>query len=255
MAATQPFGIERVLGKMTTPDQSKGDRSRDEVLAGEYVLGVLSAKGRVEVEARLKRDRPFAAIVQRWEENLSQFNDDYGVELPRPESFQKLEARLFTDKSTGSAGPWVRLWHSVPFWRGLSLTSLIAVASLVGVELGMWESRYAARPLVADLETQNADLSLVASYDRQSGRLRVTPVASRAEGQKSLELWMVEANKPPRSLGVLPQSGEGEFLVPDSMRPRLKDGVTLAVSIEPFGGSPTGTATGPVIASGKTHIP
>ncbi|MGO8657755.1 anti-sigma factor, partial [Rhizobium ruizarguesonis] len=27
---------------MTSPDKSKGDRSRDEVLAGEYVLGVLS---------------------------------------------------------------------------------------------------------------------------------------------------------------------------------------------------------------------
>lgn len=240
---------------MTTPDQSKGDRSRDEVLAGEYVLGVLSAEGRMEVEARLRRDRPFAAIVQRWEENLSNFNDDYGVDLPRPESFQMLEARLFNGASAGRSGPMTRLWHSVALWRGLALTSMIAVASLIGVELGMWEDRYGVRPLVADLQTKTSDLSLVASYDRHSGRLRVTPVASRNDGQKSLELWMVEGNKPPRSLGVLPQSGEGEVLVPDSMRPRLKDGVTLAVSIEPFGGSPTGVASGPVIASGVTHIP
>ncbi|MEO1162117.1 MAG: anti-sigma factor, partial [Pseudomonadota bacterium] len=31
----------------------------------------------------------------------------------------------------------------------------------------------------------------------------------------------------------------------------LGDGITLAVSLEPAGGSPTGTPTGPVIATGK----
>jgi anti-sigma-K factor RskA len=38
------------------------------------------------------------------------------------------------------------------------------------------------------------------------------------------------------------------------MRGRLKDGVTLAVSIEPFGGSPTGKPTGPVVAAGKIGV-
>ena len=40
---------------MSTPDQSKGDRSRDEVLAGEYVLGVLAGAERQKVEERLPR--------------------------------------------------------------------------------------------------------------------------------------------------------------------------------------------------------
>jgi anti-sigma-K factor RskA len=31
----------------------------------------------------------------------------------------------------------------------------------------------------------------------------------------------------------------------------LREGATLAVSVEPVGGSPTGLPTGPVIASGK----
>jgi len=35
----------------------------------------------------------------------------------------------------------------------------------------------------------------------------------------------------------------------------LADGATLAVSLEPFGGSPTGQATGPVIASGALRRP
>ncbi len=35
---------------MTTPENKRSDRSRDEVLAGEYVLGVLSLPDRLRVE-------------------------------------------------------------------------------------------------------------------------------------------------------------------------------------------------------------
>ena len=48
---------------MTSSDRSSGDRSRDEVLAGEYVLGVLSLDDRRKVEARIVLDADFAAMV------------------------------------------------------------------------------------------------------------------------------------------------------------------------------------------------
>jgi anti-sigma-K factor RskA len=38
--------------------------------------------------------------------------------------------------------------------------------------------------------------------------------------------------------------------VPDDIAEQLRRGATLAVSVEPAGGSPTGLPTGPVIASG-----
>ncbi|TWD55555.1 anti-sigma-K factor RskA [Agrobacterium vitis] len=240
---------------MNEPDQSKGNRSRDEVLAGEYVLGVLSAESRARVEIRMKQDRQFAAVVHRWEENLSQFNDEYEVVKPRPESFSAIETRLFGRQNERKTSRLSRIWNSVSVWRGVSLVSIIAVASLAGVEMGMWESRYGGRHIVADLKTTNSDLSLIANYNRFSGRLRVTPVASNGAAAKSLELWMIEGSGKPHSLGVLPQTGEGEFLVPDAMRATLKDGVTLAVSIEPLGGSPTGLPTGAVIGTGVTHAP
>lgn len=240
---------------MSKPDQSKGNRSRDEVLAGEYVLGVLPAESRVQVEVRLKQDRQFAAMVHRWEENLSQFNDDYAPALPPRDSFSTIETRLFGRDVPQRVSRLARLWNSATLWRAVSLVSLIGVASLAGVELGLWEGRYGGRHIVADLKTTNADLSLVANYNRTNGRLRVTPVAATGEAQKSLQLWMIETSGKPHSLGVLPQTGEGEFLVADSMRPALKNGVTLAVSIEPFGGSPTGLPTGSVIGTGVTHAP
>jgi anti-sigma-K factor RskA len=76
---------------MTTPEQSEGDRSRDELLAGEYVLGVLSLADRERVAARIARDRAFAAIVARWQDNLASFNDDYDEVRPPPGVYSKIE--------------------------------------------------------------------------------------------------------------------------------------------------------------------
>lgn len=45
----------------------------------------------------MRHDRPFAAIVSRWETNLSAFNDEYEGVAPNRETFKQIEARLFGD--------------------------------------------------------------------------------------------------------------------------------------------------------------
>lgn len=240
---------------MPTPDQSKGDRSRDEVLAGEYVLGVLGVEDRMQVEARLRHDRPFAAIVQRWEDNLSQFNDDYGVELPPEALFSRIEERIYHQAAQSSGSRVLStLWNSLALWRGLAAAGLLACVVVGGMEAGVWDRPTAAPPLVAELAGKDSVISLVARFDSGSGKLQVTPVATGEQRAKSLELWLIEGKEAPRSLGVLPQTGEGEITVPAEMRARFSEGVILAVSLEPFGGSPTGQATGPVIALGPAHL-
>jgi len=243
---------------MTASDKEMRDPRRDEVIAGEYVLGVLSAEDRRKVEARLAKDRQFAAMVNRWEENLSTFNDDYEALQPPPRAYSAIEQRIlgtappdaaFSGKVAGG------FWNSLALWRSLALASLV---TSVGLALSM-STLMAPRPmssgrLVADLAGENAAINLVARYDEANGALRVTPVAAGKQKEKSLELWLVEEGKSPISLGVLPQTGEGELAVPAVMRGRLVQGAVLAVSVEPFGGSPTGSATGPVIASGAARF-
>lgn len=240
---------------MTTPEQSEGDRSRDELLAGEYVLGVLSLADRERVAARIARDRAFAAIVARWQDNLASFNDDYDEVRPPPGVYSKIETRLFPHKTFAqelvATGRW---WNSLPLWRGVALGSLAVLITYVALDTGWIGGRPQSRPLVAELAGEGNSISLVAAYDVADGRLRVTPVAAGAADQHSLELWLVPGGDDPAiSLGVLPQTGEGTVEIPANLRPRLGEGVTLAVSLEPFGGSPTGKATGPVIAVGQTR--
>jgi anti-sigma-K factor RskA len=235
---------------MSTPDQSKGDRSRDEVLAGEYVLGVLSGSERQKVDARLRHDWQFAAMVRRWEENLTQFNDDYAEVTPPDQLLSTIEDRLFASPAT-TAGVRGSLWNSLVLWRGLSLASIAALGLVFGLDYAEQIRPKPQTALTADLAGNDQAIALHARYDGASGRLSVTPVASGGAEEQSLELWLVEGEQAPISLGVLPQSGLGELDVPEDLRARLTEGVVLAVSLEPFGGSPTGKATGPVVAVGE----
>lgn len=235
---------------MTSSDRNSGDRSRDEVLAGEYVLGVLSVTDRRKVEARMVLDTGFAAIVQRWQENLSSFDEDYGSEPPPAWLYPRIEQRLHgAPVKAAQAG----LWQSLAFWRGLAALSLLVVAGLGLSRLDLSGSK-PRQELTASLTSDASQVSYASSYDPATGRFRMTPVASGPEKAKSLELWLIQGKNPAVSLGVLPQTGEGELLVPAEWRGKIHEGDLFAISLETFGGSPTGTAQGPVLAVGPAVV-
>ncbi len=240
---------------MTSPDRSSGDRSRDEVLAGEYVLGVLSSGDRQKVEARMVLDRNFAAIVQRWQENLVTFDENYAGETPPAWIYPRIEQRLYANRTGQARAP--GLWQSLAFWRGFAALSLVVAAGLSLSQLAVFGPPQKAELVAALSPPEKAPaspVSFASSYDPATGRFRMTPVAAGPEKQKSLELWLIQGSNPAVSLGVLPQSGEGELLVPAAWRDRIHEGDLFAISLEAYGGSPTGHAQGPILAAGAAKF-
>ncbi len=232
---------------MTTQKPESGDSRRDEVIAGEYVLGVLSDEDRRKVEARLASDSDFAAMVDRWQNNLASFDEAYEQVARSVRGSVPGEAMF--DAPQRPPG----LWHSLPFWRSLALASLAAVMVLAASSAGLLGGGTGGASLVADLSGQGNAINLVARFDPASGRLMVTPVAASQAEEKALELWLIRGTAPAVSLGVLPQSGEGEISLSSGVRGKVTPGATLAVSVEPLGGSPTGSPSGAVIARGAVR--
>jgi anti-sigma-K factor RskA len=242
---------------MSSSDDREMDGTGDDLLAGEYVLGVLSLEDRQHVERRLRQDQAFAATVAGWENHLSSLNEAYQEVAPPAGLYARIEARLFpaTALTAGQSRP--GLWNSLLLWRGLAFGCAAAFAVYLAADQGWFRFGAPAAPLVAELSgQQEGSLTLLARYDAATGRLQVAPISAGPAQQHSLELWLVPGGADPAiSLGVLPQTGEGAVEIPQQLRSRLGEGVTFAVSLEPLGGSPDGKPTGPVVAAGQARRP
>ncbi|TCT43072.1 anti-sigma factor [Martelella mediterranea] len=236
---------------MSTPGDINGEEPRDDVIAAEYVLGLLSSQERHAAERRMRQDRAFATLVYDWQVTLETLDSAYGAEMPPASVLGKIEDRLFDSamKAENKRDFLAGMWNSIALWRGVSVAAVILVAvtfiyqgtPFVGQKPGF----------VAELSGEDNAVNLVARYNARNGVVTVTPVAAGAANERSLELWLVEDENPPVSLGVLPQSGEGELKVPRDIKADIGAGAYFAVSIEPYGGSQTGQPTGPVIAVGE----
>jgi anti-sigma-K factor RskA len=79
----------------------------------------------------------------------------------------------------------------------------------------------------------------------------VVPAAFAADATRVPELWLIPADGKPRALGLLRADSAVTIVIPAALRPHASANATLAVSLEPPGGSPTGAPTGPVVATGK----
>jgi len=110
------------------------------------------------------------------------------------------------------------------------------------------------RPLVASL-TQSGDApAFVAQYDPFKKALLIK-TALEDEDEKVPEIWLIPAQGERKgevlSLGVMDEKAPDEVKITDEFVKLIGEGGTLAITMEPPGGSPTGVATGPVIALGK----
>jgi len=219
----------------------------DSVRVAEYALGLLTPDEHTAMGTRLRADRLLRTELGFWRTRLAGLDAQF-AETPAPAAvWQRIERRLFA----GSAP--ARWWNSLALWRGLSAAAAAVAVIAIGVNIATPRpdpNAFAAQ-LVAALSAQGSNVQVVALYNAQTGQVRLTTISGEAVPDKDYELWAIEGTNAPKSMGVIPINQRVDVPVKSDILAGFGPGVTLAISLEPKGGSPTGAPTGPVVAAGK----
>lgn len=202
-----------------------------DLVAAEFVMGVLPLDERAAAAVRIKSDPAFAAMVADWEAKLSGLNDGF-AEVPAPDLLGRIEARLFPQATNARAN-----------WLGWLSGAIAAVALAMAAVIYLAPPTVTDAPLIATLGEDGGPLVFEARYDGASLTVARTNGPGAGAG-KVHELWIIAPGAAPVSLGLLDND---PLSIPYPMPPA---GWILAVSLEPTGGSTTGAPTGPVLATG-----
>ena len=200
----------------------------DEMLAAEYVLGTLPLAERLAAERRARDDAGFAALIAAWEARLAPLNDEF-EEMPVPNLLPAIEARLF-----GTAPARVPIWQR---WTSLLGGAVAAALILVGLFFFSNSPAPQGPQLVATLAAQGQPLVFTARYDEATQTLHLKRTAGPAPAAgHDYQLWTIGKDGVP-----VPQTLASATEV--SQKLTLAPGTTLAISLEPAGGSPNGKPT------------
>jgi anti-sigma-K factor RskA len=216
------------------------DRDDLDVLAGEFVLGLLDAAQTREIEDALADNRALRDAVTFWEEKLHPLSALAAQADPPAGTWDRISARVQPAKPPATS------WrNSAAPWKWATAGLAAAAAALV---------LYVAIPpsapsLVAGLHAPSAQSADWIATVSPGGLHLVAVAGTKPPTQRVFELWAI-AGKPgskPRALGVIPDDGKFQLA---SLPRDVAPGATLAISVEPPGGSPTGSPTGPVVFVG-----
>jgi anti-sigma-K factor RskA len=225
-------------------------RERLDALAAQYALGTLRGRARDRFVKAARSDPVVATAAHAWEARLASLAEAVPAVTPPPRVWSGIATRLGL-RGAGQGG--LAWWQRLGFWRGFALASFAAAAILSVVQL-MSPAVLPAESLVIVLAGPDARPALIATAARGESTLTVKPVGDvRPEAGRAFELWALPEGGAPRSLGVLPPLGVAKVTLAAPSGEALARVPTLAVSLEPPGGSPTGQPTGPVLYTGKVE--
>jgi anti-sigma-K factor RskA len=229
---------------MSVAEDGGPEHGGDEMLAAEYVAGVLSADKRQAASRRIDSDPVFARLVDQWEVRLAPLGNAYLPVEPPASVKAAIDRRLFTAAERSG------LWTSLAFWRGLAAAAIAALAVVVAIPYIAPPVERPQMRLVASLATEGSDVRYLAVFDAAHGEVSLSHVSGERASGRDFELWMIEGSNPPVSMGIVPAGATTHIAITPAIRAKLASGAVLAISLEPAGGSPTGQPTGPVVAAG-----
>lgn len=228
-------------------------RGEPDTTAAELALGLLEGEERAAALRRLVADPAFAREAEQWRDHFAVLSDAASEIAPSDSLADRVMAKLEVQGFSATvATPTIpAAWR----WKAFAIGASAIAATLAGILIlrpaGLPPTASAVVPaavMVAALQTPDGKQALLVAYDARH-RLRVDG-ALLVPAAHSAELWVIDGTAPPKSLGVLRSAAADRMDLPAAPRALMPVGATLAISLEPAGGSPTGLPTGPIVASG-----
>lgn len=238
-----------------TPDQER------DLLAAEHALRLLEADELARAQALALADPLFGEQVEAWQARLAPFAAELQGEHPDPALWTRIEQAISASPLGGNV---IALQRRVKLWRAYG-TGATAIAASLALVVGYQASRDAAAPepvqqaqpapmLVASLASDEADTALAVTYHEATSSLLVTPTRLQGMEGRDHELWIIPEGGKPISLGLVRGGSPSRHTISSEIAPHFRQRSSIALSVEPYGGSPTGQPTGPVIAAGELGI-
>ncbi len=226
-----------------------------DMLAAEYVLGTLVGLARDRYSRLMLTSTRAREATWKWEQHLNRLASSIESVTPDQQVWERISQRIDSNvvalniqaQASNDEGNTVKETPKKQKSRFLQVWSMAASVACIALAAVIWQSE---KPLPVDTfessqlavfkNEAKAPLWLV---DVQDQNLMVKASSSlEARADKDYELWMIlKGQDAPISLGLLPKDGV-KILVRNS-RFKAEDIALLAVSLEPLGGSPTGSPT------------
>ncbi|MES2637251.1 MAG: anti-sigma factor [Pseudomonadota bacterium] len=218
-----------------------------DMLSVEYILGTLKGAARSRFEQLLNKRADWAQAFNWWESRIHLLADTVPPVAPPNKVWKNIETRLFNKKT-----PQTNSWWKISAFISTALAASLATILVLQFPKSADETMPAAFAL---LSTEKSEAGWLLSETKSAANVVEMQAISLASLQikpdNAFELWLLPADKSkPISLGLLPQQGVAKFKIPAQIVPLMAPG-SLAVSLEPVGGSPTGQPTGAVLYQGK----
>jgi anti-sigma-K factor RskA len=224
------------------------------------VLGTLDGDERQLVAARRRTDAPLDRAIKAWETRLSPLSDSIpGIEPPTY-VFRSIEDRIGALQGQPIKPPRPLFTRARAFAAGAcALAACLALAvvwlrDLPGVPTTLVAQLH--RSAVGAMLEGGANVwtpfGFEVSFDLRASTIVVSPIAAGGSVSQDYQLWLIPGDRgPPISLGVIPLQKTTTSPWLATYPPDNLPDATLAVSLEPEGGSPIGMPSGPLVFVGK----
>ncbi len=229
-----------------------------DIIAGEYVLGLLDGAEKEVFETRVASDARLDAAVARWQARLAPIDVTAPLIEPSTGLWQRIESGLVQAPARSQAAApqsalgarLLQWWESLWIWRGTALAG-IAAALLLAFGLVGALDRARRQPVMVAVLLTETNLAAAVVNTFADGRVELLPLQDIAVPQgRALEIWTLwDRATGPRSVGLIDRARAVPLRL-DNLP--LGADQLFEITVEPAAGSPTGRPTGPIVAKGLT---